>query len=172
MSVRKALKKYSLQTAYMKDITDPSRFCKVCGKPLIGNQKIYCSPECKAKNYYKNSFSNLISTQEERAKGRKLYFVKIKGGKCEKCGYNKNLAALSFHHLDGKQKTMALTTRAFASCSLEKIKEEADKCILLCANCHAELHHSHLQMELVENDEKVVNYQKANNLLYNPTELK
>lgn len=59
------------------------------------------------------------------------------GNKCVKCGYNKCSAALEFHHLDPKIKdfTIGQTFRSF-----DKLLEEAKKCAILCANCHAEEH--------------------------------
>ena len=60
------------------------------------------------------------------------------GGACQLCGYNRWMGALQFHHLDPGQKSFALSrrgmTRAFA-----ELQEEAKKCALLCANCHAEV---------------------------------
>lgn len=73
----------------------------------------------------------------KRRKQNKVLLVEYKGGKCEICGYNKNIAALEFHHLDPSQKEFALTGNTY---SLERQKAEADKCILVCANCHREIH--------------------------------
>jgi hypothetical protein len=67
-----------------------------------------------------------------------------KGGKCEKCGYSKCPRALSFHHLDPSKKDFGLSERGLTR-SWEKIKKEIEKCILLCANCHMELHESMTQ---------------------------
>lgn len=65
--------------------------------------------------------------------------IDYKGGKCEKCSYNKYIGALEFHHNDPKQKDFSVSsgghTRAW-----EKVKIELDKCTLLCANCHREVH--------------------------------
>jgi hypothetical protein len=60
------------------------------------------------------------------------------GGKCITCGYSKNFAALDFHHTNPETKDFEIGsghTRKF-----ESIKQELDKCILLCSNCHRELH--------------------------------
>lgn len=62
-----------------------------------------------------------------------------KGNRCEICGYDKCSRALSFHHLDPKQKGFGISDRGLTR-SWEKIKNEIDKCILLCANCHMEIH--------------------------------
>ena len=60
------------------------------------------------------------------------------GGKCSKCGYNKCLEALDFHHDKGNKEGMiSKLTKDF---SKQKSLKEVKKCILLCANCHRELH--------------------------------
>ena len=74
----------------------------------------------------------------KRRKQNKLLLVEYKGGKCERCGYDKCIDALEFHHLDPTTKEVQnLGTTA----AIEKQKAEADKCILVCANCHREIHH-------------------------------
>ena len=64
--------------------------------------------------------------------------VEYKGGKCEKCGYNKCISALEFHHLDPKEKDFSPSGNM--NMAWDKIKIEIDKCILVCANCHREIH--------------------------------
>ena len=70
-------------------------------------------------------------------KRTKELLVEYKGGKCEFCGYNKCIEALEFHHIDETTKEFAISG---STKSLEKQKKEADKCYMLCANCHRELH--------------------------------
>ena len=65
--------------------------------------------------------------------------IKEKGGKCQKCGYNKCEDALCFHHRDPNMKDFNLSIKS-GSCNWEKYKKEAEKCDLLCANCHIEEH--------------------------------
>jgi hypothetical protein len=79
-----------------------------------------------------------IRTSEKRQKN-KIKAVEYKGGKCEICGYNKCIAALSFHHRNPNEKDFQIskTTKSWI-----KIKDEIDKCMLLCSNCHSELHYS------------------------------
>lgn len=60
------------------------------------------------------------------------------GGKCLLCGYSKHSVALQFHHLDPSTKSFGLGVRGITR-SIAKLREEAEKCILLCANCHAEV---------------------------------
>ena len=60
------------------------------------------------------------------------------GGACAVCGYARHPAALQFHHVDPKTKSFGLGVRGITR-SLEALRGEAAKCVLLCANCHAEL---------------------------------
>jgi predicted HNH restriction endonuclease len=59
------------------------------------------------------------------------------GGKCRICGYDKCTAAYDFHHEDMQAKDFEISS---ALTSWERIKPELDKCILLCSNCHREVH--------------------------------
>jgi transposase len=59
------------------------------------------------------------------------------GGACALCGYARNPAALHFHHVDPSTKSFSL--RNGHTRSLERMRAEAAKCVLLCANCHAEV---------------------------------
>ncbi|MEX0932321.1 MAG: hypothetical protein WDZ61_00295 [Parcubacteria group bacterium] len=61
--------------------------------------------------------------------------IKQLGGKCMKCGWRGNQAALQFHHNDSKGKEFAIGN--VANKSWDSIKQEMKKCSLLCANCHA-----------------------------------
>ncbi|UJA21908.1 hypothetical protein HJD18_08510 [Thermoleophilia bacterium SCSIO 60948] len=67
----------------------------------------------------------------------KQRLVEIAGGCCCVCGYDKNPAALQFHHVDPAQKEFGIgsgNTLAF-----DRVAKEAAKCVLVCANCHAEI---------------------------------
>jgi hypothetical protein len=70
-------------------------------------------------------------------KRTKELLVEYKGGKCEFCGYNKCVEALEFHHIDETTKEFQISG---STKSLENQKKEVDKCYMLCANCHRELH--------------------------------
>lgn len=88
------------------------------------------------------SSSNRVKSKAPRdtsmyRRGIKAQAVKYKGGRCEICGYDKCMDALDFHHLSPKEKDFNISggTKSF-----ESIKPELDKCILVCANCHREIH--------------------------------
>lgn len=63
--------------------------------------------------------------------------VEYKGGKCEICGYDRCIKAMDFHHRNPKEKEFALT---YMNRKWEALVNEVDKCILVCSNCHKEIH--------------------------------
>lgn len=91
--------------------TQPSSYCKPCT-----NQQVI-----------------------ERQRKLKQQCIEYKGGSCQHCNYSKYAGALEFHHLDPTQKEFSLAHQHTTSFG-DKIKQELDKCILLCANCHREEH--------------------------------
>jgi transposase len=68
----------------------------------------------------------------------KLRLVEEAGGKCVLCGYDEFPGALQFHHVDPKQKAFGLAMRGLTR-SIEELRREAAKCVLVCANCHAKV---------------------------------
>mgnify|MGYP002507682637 CR=1 FL=1 len=105
--------------------------CQVCGKEfdynrVKGNRRTRCSG-CILKRFRNK---------------RKQKAIDYKGGKCSICGYNKCNRSLQFHHLDETTKELELSSSW--SASWERTKKELDKCILVCANCHGEMHEGNL----------------------------
>lgn len=145
--------------------------CKKCGRPFPLRTKINeklrylskrrfcleCSPFKERDTSIENRRTSkicLICLKEFRNKGNvcsscrvnwKKYEVKklaveYKGSSCQSCDYNLCIASLTFHHIDPTKKDFSIGgnhTRTFNS-----IKEELDKCILLCQNCHSALHYN------------------------------
>lgn len=72
-------------------------------------------------------------------KNRKRNLVKISGGKCNLCGYDKTFSALEFHHINPNEKKYGISTSGTCH-NIESDLEEIQKCILVCANCHREIH--------------------------------
>lgn len=66
--------------------------------------------------------------------------VQLKGGKCCLCGYDRCLSALAFHHMDPNEKELKFGALRASPQSWEKIEKELNKCILVCHNCHSEIH--------------------------------
>lgn len=122
---------------------EEERICDICGNTFLITKKSqrtrrYCF-EC----------SPSTSNPKFKANAMKKKVIELKGGKCERCGYDKCIDALEFHHLDPSQKDMVMANNG-ASPSFEKYLEEAEKCILLCANCHREEHWKIRQEKLNE----------------------
>jgi hypothetical protein len=68
----------------------------------------------------------------------KSILVAEAGGRCCVCGYDRNMRALHFHHLDPALKRHPINAKGVAV-ALDKLRAEARKCVLLCSNCHAEV---------------------------------
>jgi hypothetical protein len=83
----------------------------------------------------------------ERRRRVKRQLVSEAGGKCERCGYDECTAALQFHHVDRDAKRFAISQRGVTR-SMAEAREEATKCVLLCANCHAEVESGFVQLPL------------------------
>jgi 5-methylcytosine-specific restriction endonuclease McrA len=77
--------------------------------------------------------------------------LEYKGGVCQICGYSKCKRALSFHYIDPKTKEFGISFRGFTR-SWDKTKNELDKCILLCMNCHMELHDDLVHLKETSSD--------------------
>ena len=116
--------------------------CVVCSVELSGQKTMYCGNNCKQKHHYYRvkEQTNTYHSQTIRSLKRKLELIELKGGGCEVCGYNKNLAALQFHHRNPKDKKFGLDVRSLGNLKMETIVNEVAKCDLLCANCHLETH--------------------------------
>lgn len=74
-----------------------------------------------------------------RHRAFKTKCVNYKGGKCEKCGYDKCIDSLQFHHKNPENKLFAICTKNFYN---QEVENELNKCAILCANCHFEEHSS------------------------------
>ena len=153
-TVRYWLRKFGLNTQFpsrdkaFKDCVNGKK-CKWCNSSLTGAQHMYCSPNCKSK--YNYSIDNLGNTntnhsQKERSKNRKLRLIELKGGSCKNCGYCKNYSALCFHHRNPEDKVFCIDSRKLSNTNWDSILIESNKCDLLCANCHSELHNPDKEM--------------------------
>lgn len=80
-----------------------------------------------------------VSATTEYRKRRKLNLIKVSGSQCNLCGYHKSPNALEFHHIDASQKSYGIASKGTCH-DLESDLAEIKKCILVCANCHREIH--------------------------------
>ncbi len=93
-----------------------------------------------------------IESVAKRRRKMKQILVKERGGKCERCTYDKCIQALHFHHRDPDKKSFGIAAKGHTR-SLEKAQEEINKCILICANCHRK---EHFDYEKFENNKKEI----------------
>ena len=114
------------------------KICEICENKYETNSstRIYC---------YKCSGESTRSDNKTRKhqktilrRSMKVQAIKLLGGKCSICGYNKCLDALEFHHEDPSVKEFKLGSGNTMSWKI--YKSEALKCILVCSNCHKEIH--------------------------------
>lgn len=121
------------------------RICEICGNEFEiidkGWTRKYCYT-CAPHEDEKCSHTEAVTIKRRAIKNMLIQFA---GGKCQHCGYDKCTRALEFHHLDPSQKDFGISKTLTKS--VAKLKEEVSKCILLCSNCHAEIH-----QELYEQD--------------------
>lgn len=90
------------------------------------------------KRTYRDRAEYLIRAVAKRRRKVKEMAVAYKGGKCCICGYNKYVGALDLHHTSPATKKFGIGDKGYTR-SWEAVKREADKCILVCANCHREI---------------------------------
>lgn len=88
---------------------------------------------------YKDRRQYLIAAVSKRRKKIRMMAVAYKGGHCQQCGYDRCIDALEFHHADSSRKDFSVSEKGYTR-SWSVVRDELDKCVLLCANCHRELH--------------------------------
>ena len=93
--------------------------------------------------------------QTQRGWIRKQSLIEMKGGGCEKCGYNKCSRCLSFHHRNPKIKKFTLDLRQIGNRTWKIVLEEFNKCDLLCMNCHGEHHDGETNKEYINYEKKL-----------------
>ena len=138
-TVRYWLRKWDLsrpsQTARADPATAPravQRTCKHHGVTTFG---------LEGRGYYRCLLCRQERVSEWRRRVKRI-LVEEAGGRCQVCGYGRCNAALQFHHLDPHQKQFSLSHDGVAR-NLALARAEASKCVLLCANCHAEVEVGH-----------------------------
>lgn len=133
---------------------------KIGGCKNMTSSTEHICPKCNKKFFMKKNattrkfcYDCMPETGHSGAQYRKFYKqwgVEYKGNKCQCCGYNNCLDALEFHHLNPNEKDFNILDRNLTY-DWEKIKNELDKCILVCANCHREIHAGIKQIKEVKN---------------------
>ena len=133
---RSFVEKYAEEKYEKEKIGGTKRKCKFCGREFIYKRK---------KGHRKNC-CNGCNTKIRRTRN-KLRAIKYLGGECSKCGYDKHISALEFHHVGEK----SITIGQVANKSWEDIvKPELEECVILCSNCHRAKHSNRFSNQFVE----------------------
>ena len=123
-TIRYWLVKFDLQTGVIHK-------CHKCG---------ITNPLSFTKGRYSTCRRCRTTSQKGRYHQYKTKAVQYKGGGCELCGYNKCLASLDFHHKNETNKEFGIGGLR-REVGFKKLKEEIEKCEVICANCHRIVHH-------------------------------
>lgn len=86
-----------------------------------------------------NTQSRKDFIKEVRLHSKKIMTL-VMGGRCCICGYKKCTQALEFHHINPDEKDFHFNKIVITKKSWSKICNELRKCVMLCANCHREIH--------------------------------
>lgn len=121
-----------------KQISSTRKYCKQCLQDLRDKCKLTLKTRIRESS--KKAVKSYVRRIKELA-------VKYKGGKCQLCGYCKCNGSLHFHHVNEDAKSFTVSGK---SISFARIKPELDKCILVCANCHGEIHNNLIDLLKLE----------------------
>jgi len=114
--------------------------CEICGRKYIYS---YDKNKKKAIKGHTKKHCNSCNVNRNKIKIKEK-IVKYKGSRCVVCGYSKCPQVLNLHHLDPSKKNFQISG---CHCySWEKIHKELDKCILVCSNCHGEIHSGFIKL--------------------------
>ena len=132
------LSKYDLKTVPRRIDVRPTSNTRVC--PNCKQEKDLSEFYTRREKEGTGSYCKTCTSVQTKIRQQKLKedAVNYKGGKCLACGYNKYQGALEFHHVDPSEKDFNISQSRFLK--LQALKPELDKCILLCSNCHKEIH--------------------------------
>lgn len=111
----------------------PIRICPECGKEH--RKRGYVCQSC------------VFKKKEEKTLSR---VKNITGESCWKCGYDRTFKGLCFHHIDRELKSFGLSSRELTGYAWEKVLEEIKKCVLVCLNCHSEIHDNLIDKQIVD----------------------
>jgi hypothetical protein len=128
--------------------------CKGCEarfEKVPPSRREYCTLNCRKRFCDRNRRRSRPKDVVSWRKRTKAKAIAYKGGKCQRCGYGVCIRALKFHHLDPAQKIFGISG---ATKAWDKIKIELDKCVLVCGNCHDEIHSGLVDPSLFRNEPK------------------
>lgn len=113
-----------------------TRSCPKC-KNIKNRKEFYQRRNINGSSVYCKTCTNLQTVERQQTFKKKC--VEYKGGFCSVCGYKKYFGALELHHTNPNEKEFTFSRSKLLAFD-KTITDELDKCILLCSNCHREIH--------------------------------
>lgn len=93
------------------------------------------------KNYYELNKKQFLLRNNKHSQNKRKFLIDLKvTKKCQKCSEDRHYC-LCFHHIDPSSKTENVSSLIGGGSAIQKIKDEINKCIILCQNCHYEFHY-------------------------------
>lgn len=145
-TVRHWLRRYGLKTLQARRRAERRAAlvrARAAGEPAVQALVLQCRRHGRTtfvregSGYYRCSRCRSEAVASRRRRLKEILVAEA-GGRCVACGYDRQPQALQFHHLDRATKEFAVSRRGI-TLSLDALRAEARKCVLLCANCHAEV---------------------------------
>jgi transposase len=139
-TIRHWLTRYAIKTNAQRDRTGSTAIAKGEGKAILVRTCRTHGPTefwLEGRGYYRCKRCRAERVSNRRRKVKQILIAEA-GGRCMVCGYDRCVAALHFHHLDPASKSFHISMQG-VSRSLKAARTEMAKCVLLCANCHAEV---------------------------------
>jgi 5-methylcytosine-specific restriction endonuclease McrA len=124
----------------LRDLYDSGKSLRDCHRKFgyaTGTIAKYVDVRIRANNQIVQRISAKEGSVKIWLKNTKQKLIEHRGGKCILCGYNKCIGALHFHHINPAEKSFTISGKTKA---YQKLLSESEKCVILCANCHAEVH--------------------------------
>jgi hypothetical protein len=137
-TVRYWLRRYGLRTRGKRRRAELAAGTALEGPVILSTCKYHGTTEFVLES---RGYRRCKRCRSERVTNRrrvlKATLVKEAGGRCALCGYDKYVGALEFHHIDPSLKRQPVSNGR--TIALDALRAEAQKCLLLCSNCHAEV---------------------------------
>jgi transposase len=141
-TIRHWLRRYELRTRNTRDAAQTAAWkaAKEAGRATV---VMVCRRHgdtdfvLEGRGYYRCKKCRMESVASRRRRVKAILVAEA-GGRCAICGYNRYVGALEFHHVDPGAKRLQISWNGVTQ-SLETVRAEARKCVLLCSNCHGEV---------------------------------
>jgi hypothetical protein len=134
-------KKHNTKNLLVYELEQTKKICPRCKDEKVIDEFYRRRNDANCSTYCKSCTTSITTERQRLVKQKAVDYL---GGKCSICTYDRYLGALEFHHINPSEKDFTIAELKLTS--FEKIKAELDKCLLVCANCHREIHSGLIQI--------------------------